>query len=157
MQTVDQLDVWRGKVGQVTKTERIRTILVSSNILCKKLNSLGFFDFNYHKCLCLHKEYLYLSKIKQIMVHVYPKASKSLPLWMMHDNLAQIMNWCCLIEAEGLFTCFVQLNAMTRCDIFNYLLAILGWKCYYLFIISLEKWKKDKTLLITQMSIFDWV
>lgn len=142
MQTVDQLDVWRGKVGQVTKTERIRTILVSSNILCKKLNSLGFFDFNYHKCLCLHKEYLYLSKIKQIMVHVYPKASKSLPLWMMHDNLAQIMNWCCLIEAEGLFTCFVQLKCNDEMWYIQLSVGNIGMKMLLSF--YHQSWKMEK-------------
>lgn len=109
-----------------------------------------------HKSLCLHKEYLYLSKNQaDIGTYISYKAWKSSPFWLMHDKLGTgyvLMN---SVWGSRLIHVFCSIW-MRWCDVFNHLLATLGLKLYGLFLIS-HRNEKDKLLSFKQMSIFDLV
>lgn len=109
-----------------------------------------------HKSLCLHKEYLYLSKNQaDIGTYISYKAWKSSPLWLMHDNLAQVTYWWTRFEAQDLFMCFVQ----SKWDDVMYLTICWqhGDENFMVFFLISHRNEKDKLLSFKQMSIFDLV
>lgn len=106
--------------------------------------------------MCLHKEYLYLSKNQaDIGTYISYKAWKSSPLWLMHDNLAQVTYWWTRFEAQDLFMCFVQ----SKWDDVMYLqpsVGNMGMKTLWSFFSSVTEMKKTNSCHLNRWVFLIW-